>query len=119
MSEREGALATVVPVAAHIPGGGLASISLPVALRSLLETVEAFVELRSRALLRGTSGAGVGESWLVISWGCGKGTGVETLLLEGAMLSGENGWTASLVVYAWGVSPFGSMCLPAKVMDGG
>lgn len=98
MSEREGALATVVPVAAHIPGGGLASISLPVALRSLLDTVEAFVALRSRVLAEGASGAGVGVSWSAMSWGCGKGTGVE-MLLDGAMSKGESGCTASLVMY--------------------
>ena len=67
MSEREGALAAAVPVAAHMPGGGLASINLPVALRSLLETIEAFVEVRSRALAEGASRAGFDVSWLATS----------------------------------------------------
>jgi len=50
MSVIEGALAAVVPAAAHMPGGGFTSINLPVAVRILLETMEALVEVRSRVL---------------------------------------------------------------------
>lgn len=48
MSANDGAFDTVVPVAAHMPGGGEASISLRLAVRILFETVEAVVEDRSR-----------------------------------------------------------------------
>ena len=100
MSEREGALAAVVPVAAHMPGGGFASISLPVALRSLLETVEAFVEDLSRPLVVDDSGTELDVTWLLIPGGCGNGTGVGMLLLEDAMCKREGGWSTSLVMYS-------------------
>jgi hypothetical protein len=45
MSANDGTLDAVVPVAAHMPGGGLASISLMLAVRSLLEVVEALVDV--------------------------------------------------------------------------
>lgn len=59
MSDSEGALAAVVPVAAHMPGGGFTSISFPVAVRTLFETVEALVEVRSRVVAEGDSTAGL------------------------------------------------------------
>ena len=58
MSDNEGALAAVVPVAAHIPWGGFTSISFPVAVRILFETVEALVEVRSRVVVEGDSTVG-------------------------------------------------------------
>lgn len=64
MSDIEGALAAAVPVAAHMPAGGLASISFPVAVRILLETAEAFVEVRSRVLVDGDSAVGLDTSGL-------------------------------------------------------
>lgn len=59
MSDIEGALAAVVPVAAHMPGGGFTSISLPVAVRILFETIEVLVEVRSRVLVEGDSAVGL------------------------------------------------------------
>jgi hypothetical protein len=59
MSDSEGALAAVVPVAAHIPGGGSASINLLVAVRILFETIDALVEVRSRVWVDGDSAAGL------------------------------------------------------------
>jgi hypothetical protein len=59
MSDSEGALAAVVPVAAHMPGGGFTSISFPVAVRILFETVEALVEVRSRVVAEGDSTVGL------------------------------------------------------------
>lgn len=46
MSAIEGAFDAVEPVAAHIPGGGFASISLMLAVRTLLDIFEALVEVR-------------------------------------------------------------------------
>ena len=59
MSDSEGALAAVVPVAAHMPGGGFTSISFPVAVRILFKTVEALVEVRSRVVAEGDSTVGL------------------------------------------------------------
>jgi len=59
MSVIEGALAAVAPAAAHMPGGGFTSINLPVAVRILLETMEALVEVRSRVLVEGDSAVGL------------------------------------------------------------
>jgi len=47
-----------------MPAGGLASISFPVAVRILLETVEAFVEVRSRVFVDGDSAVGLDASGL-------------------------------------------------------
>jgi hypothetical protein len=55
MSDSEGAFAAVVPVAAHMPGGGFTSMSFPVAVRILLDTVEALVDVRSRVFVEGDS----------------------------------------------------------------
>lgn len=45
MSASDGALDAVVPVAAHMPGGGLASINFILAARILLEVEETVVVL--------------------------------------------------------------------------
>jgi hypothetical protein len=45
MSASEGALDAVAPVAAHMPGGGLASMSFMLAVRILFEAVEAVVDV--------------------------------------------------------------------------
>jgi len=71
MSVSVGAFDAVAPVAAHMPGGGDASSSLIPAERILLE-VEALVEVLRRV------DVAVGSR---IPSGCGKGTGVATLLL--------------------------------------
>jgi hypothetical protein len=91
MSASEGALDAVVPVAAHIPGGGLASMSFMLAVRILFEVVEALVDVLWR---RVAVAVAVGESGGVAlalgsrtPGGCGKGTGVE-VEFEGAMLAG-------------------------------
>lgn len=57
MSESDGALDAVVPVAAHIPGGGLASINFILAARILLEVDETVVEVLRRV---------VGDSGVVV-----------------------------------------------------
>ena len=62
MSDIEGALAAAVPVAAHMPAGGLVSISFPVAVRILLETAGAVVEVRSRVFVEGDSAGGLAAS---------------------------------------------------------
>ena len=79
MSDSDGAFEAVVPVAAHMPGGGFTSMSLPVAVRSLLETVEALVDIRSRVFVEGESQR---------PSGCGNGTGVGVSLLDDAMFVG-------------------------------
>lgn len=85
MSDSEGALDAVAPVAAHMPGGGFTSISLPVAVRILFETVDAFVELLLRDVAEGVSVvAGSGSR---MPSGCGNGTGVAILLFEEAMIA--------------------------------
>lgn len=70
MSARDGAFDAACPVAAHMPGGGFASISLMLAVRILFETVDALVDVLWRVGL-----AALGSS------GCGNGTGVEILAL--------------------------------------
>lgn len=78
MSTTEGAFDATLPVAAHMPGGGFASISFVLALRILLDAVETLVEVRARCL---PADVGVFE----LLWrpsGCGKGTGVETFAWE-------------------------------------
>jgi hypothetical protein len=73
MSTSEGAFETVLPVAAHMPGGGSASISFMLALRILLDAEDALVDVRARCLPFGAS---------LRPSGCGKGTGVETFVGE-------------------------------------
>jgi hypothetical protein len=73
MSTSEGAFETVLPVAAHMPGGGSASISFMLALRILLDAEDALVDVRARCLPFGASSR---------PSGCGKGTGVETVAGE-------------------------------------
>ncbi len=68
MSNKEGAFEATLPVAAHMPGGGSASMSLMLALLILLDADEALVEVRVRCLLFGPS---------CKPWGCGNGTGVD------------------------------------------
>ena len=63
MSDRDGARAALMPVAAHMPGGGSAFISLKEAERRralALEAREALVEARSRLCKVGEVGE-VGE----------------------------------------------------------
>jgi hypothetical protein len=79
MSDSDGAFEAVVPVAAHMPGGGFTSMSLPVAVRSLFETVEALVDVRSRVFVEGESQR---------PSGCGNGTGVAVSLLGDAIFIG-------------------------------
>jgi hypothetical protein len=89
MSASEGALDAVAPVAAHIPGGGLASMSFMLAVRILFEVVEAFVDVlwRRVAVAVGESGGVALALGSRTPGGCGKGTGVE-VEFEGAMLAG-------------------------------
>ena len=71
MSTSDGAFEAALPVAAHIPGGGSASMSFVLALRILLDAEEALVEVRVRCLP------------FELSWrpsGCGKGAGVDTFV---------------------------------------
>lgn len=84
MSANEGTLDAVVPVAAHMPGGGLASISLMLAVRSLLDVVEALVDVLWRRVLVGESGV-LGPR---MPSGCGNGTGVD-IEFGGAMFASE------------------------------
>jgi hypothetical protein len=116
MSDREGALAAVVPVAAHIPGGGLTSISFPVAVRILLETVEALVEVRSRVFGPGDSVVGLDVLGLPMPSGWGNGTGVGTPLFGEAMAA-DGGVNAS--AYFVGDSPRSSLCAVQRVSQGG
>jgi hypothetical protein len=76
MSTREGAFEAVVPVAAHIPGGGFASISFRLAVRTLLEIIEALVDVLLRRVLLGESGGVTLEFGSRMPLGCGNGTGV-------------------------------------------
>lgn len=90
MSASDGALEAVVPVAAHIPGGGFASISFILAVRILLDTVEALVDVLSRRVLEGVSGGLALALGLRMASGCGKGTGVGVELgFEDAMWNGR------------------------------
>lgn len=83
ISAKVGAFDAALPVAAHMPGGGSASISFILAVRMLLvaDAMEVLVEVRGR---RGGEVGEVGEA-LVWGWesGCGKGTGVGTSTLDG------------------------------------
>jgi hypothetical protein len=88
MSASDGALDAVLPVAAHIPGGGLASISFMLAVRIRFEAVDAIVDVLCRRVLEGESGGLALESGSRIPAGCGKGTGVE-MEFGGAMFAGE------------------------------
>jgi hypothetical protein len=74
MSASEGALEATLPVAAHMPGGGFASMSFMLAVRILLDVVEALVPVRARAFVEDVA-SGFGLVW--ISSGRGKGTGVD------------------------------------------
>lgn len=76
MSASDGALDAVAPVAAHIPGGGLASINFKLAVRTRFEIAEALVDVRWRRVLPGESGGVALESGSRMPFGCGKGTGV-------------------------------------------
>jgi hypothetical protein len=69
MSTSEGAFEAALPVAAHMPGGGSASMSFILALRILLDAEDALVDVRARCLPFGLS---------LRPSGCGKGMGVET-----------------------------------------
>ena len=60
-----------------MPGGGLASINLILAVRILFDAVDALVDVLCRRVLEGESGGVAFESALRIPSGCGKGTGVE------------------------------------------
>lgn len=51
MSTSEGAFEATLPVAAHMPGGGFASMSFMLALRILLDAEEALVDVRARAFV--------------------------------------------------------------------
>ena len=73
MSTSEGAFETVLPVAAHNPGGGSASMSFMLTLRILLDAEDALVDVRARCLPFGVS---------LRPSGWGKGTGVETFAGE-------------------------------------
>lgn len=77
MSASEGARDTFVAVAAHIPGGGLASIILMLAVRILLEAVDALVDVLLRRVFEGESGGLEPESGPGTPGGCGNGTGVD------------------------------------------
>jgi hypothetical protein len=88
MSTREGAFEAVVPVAAHIPGGGFASISFRLAVRTLLEMMEALVDVLLRRVLLGESGGVTLELGSRMPFGCGNGTGVG-VDFEGAMFASE------------------------------
>jgi hypothetical protein len=88
MSASDGALDAVLPVAAHMPGGGLASINFRLAVRILFEAVDAFVDVLCRRALEGESGGIALELGSRTPAGCGKGTGVE-IESGGAMSAGE------------------------------
>lgn len=105
MSDIEGALAAVVPVAAHMPGGGFASINFPVAVRILLETDD----VRARVFVDVGSAAGLDAPGLRMPSGCGNGTGVCILLLE-AMSAGVR--RPSMACFAQLVAP--SAACPAQ-----
>lgn len=78
ISFRDGAFDAVVPVAAHMPGGGLASMSFMLAVRILfvVDVMEALVDVLWRRVPVGESVGRAVESGLRIPSGCGKGTGV-------------------------------------------
>ena len=71
-----------MPAAAHIPGGGFASISFPVVVRILLEIDDALVEVRAYVFVEGSSATGLDAAGLRMPSGCGNGTGVGIPLLE-------------------------------------
>jgi pimeloyl-ACP methyl ester carboxylesterase len=104
ISASDGAFDAVLPVAAHMPGGGLASINFRLAVRILFEAVEAFVDVLCRRVLEGESGGGVVAFELAsrIPAGCGKGTGVE-IEFGGAMFAGGSpaGASARLLCEWW------------------
>ena len=87
ISEREGAFDAMVPVAAHMPGGGDASINLILAVRMRLvvDVVDALVEARVRCAV-GEEDVWGGE----FDSGRGKGTGVETLVGEVMVRAGDS-----------------------------
>lgn len=74
----DGALAATLPVAAHIPGGGLASMNFKLAdrMRLVAEVEEALVKPRER--WRGEVGE-VREVWLGLVGGEGWEGGIATL----------------------------------------
>jgi hypothetical protein len=76
MSFNDGAFDTVAPVAAHIPAGGVASMSFMLAVRILLDVVEASVDVLLRCAFVGDP---IGALGLRMSSGCGKGTGVDAV----------------------------------------
>jgi hypothetical protein len=69
ISFNDGAFDTVAPVAAHIPAGGVASMSFMLAVRILLDVVEASVDVLLRCAFVGES---VGALGLRMSSGCGN-----------------------------------------------
>jgi len=94
ISDIDGALATTLPVAAHMPGGGVASMSLMLADRRRLaaEVEEAFVELRDRRVgLVGEVGVVVAgcDCWGAVVCVVGKGGAVGVLGLEDAIEARE------------------------------
>jgi hypothetical protein len=69
MSTSDGAFDAALPVAAHIPAGGSASMSFMLAVRMILDAVEVLVGIRGRFVVFWSS---LGAS------GCGNGIGVAT-----------------------------------------
>jgi hypothetical protein len=87
MSASEGALEATLPVAAHMPGGGFASMSFMLAVRILLDAVEVLVPVRPRCFVEGVAA----PSELVWrSSGHGNGTGVDMLACGFLGGSGED-----------------------------
>jgi hypothetical protein len=80
MSANDGAFDAVAPVAAHIPGGGLASMSFRLAVRILFEAIEAPVDVLLRRVPVGEAVGLVLALGLRMLSGCGKGTGVDVEL---------------------------------------
>lgn len=120
MSESDGALDAVEPVAAHMPGGGVASMIFMLAARSLLEAVEALVDVLRLEV--GESAVGLDASGSRVPWGCGKGTGVDTL--SGLFASGEAmavGWRGKVVtaplLYEIGRRCLRGACCQAKLVQ--
>jgi hypothetical protein len=74
MSASEGALDATLPVAAHMPGGGFASMSFMLAVRILLDVVDTLVPVRERPFAEGVA---VVSELVWMSSGRGKGTGVD------------------------------------------
>jgi hypothetical protein len=78
MSASVGAFAVTDPVAAHMPGGGDASMAfmLTVRMRPVTEVVEALVDVRDRFVPGVVGVAPVGGGVVCEASGRGNGTGV-------------------------------------------